>query len=159
MDRFKSRLINAAMFCSHAAFYCDFNRTTLWNQTSFAGAEKRKPTRDNRLTSTPSRSKTDGLRLECPGQGGSAHDFVWINYDDSNTESAVCSKTYVRWQICAQPNVYIFLQWKCGCIFLTAANYEIYLPPNLGLQSDGGLCIWHFHLLLHKAGIAVKPSI
>ena len=24
--------------------------------------------------------------------------------------------------------------------FLTAASYEIYLPPNLGLRADGGLC-------------------
>ena len=24
--------------------------------------------------------------------------------------------------------------------FVTAASYEIYLPPNLGLRADGGLC-------------------
>ena len=36
--------------------------------------------------------------------------------------------------------MFTFLAVLTWLHFVTAASYEIYLPPNLGLRADGGLC-------------------
>ena len=36
--------------------------------------------------------------------------------------------------------------------FVTLTHYEIYLPPNLGLRADGGICTKA--MLICRAGIA-----
>ena len=65
-----------------------------------------------------------------------------------------CSQVYLETKLQSPPSarqptfghtfalnpMFTFFAVQTGLHFVTAASYEIYLPPNLGLLADGGLC-------------------
>ena len=55
------------------------------------------------------------------------------SYRDRHLLEDLCSVTHLR------STQFFALQTQLH--FVTAASYEIYLPPNLDLRADGGLCI------------------
>ena len=76
--------------------------------------------------------------MKCENGGYLSNMLPWIHtgyfniYRDRRLLEDLRSVTHLRLTQCLH-----FLP------FATAASYEIYLPPNLGLRADGGLCFPH----------------
>ena len=77
------------------------------------------------------------------GKKGTRHHICeWIHYV-SYTEFVISLDTYFRWEICARPNVDIFMQCNHSAAavqFLVAANYKNNLPSKIGIQRDDEPC-------------------